>query len=413
MNKTWVFDQEHTHRFSVARQRFLSNFLPDLIDRHQLKTALDAGCGIGFFSNYLTNLGLKTTAFDGRRENIAEAKNRYPEIEFHVYDIENPKVQDLGSFDLVLCFGLLYHLENPFRAIRNLYSLTEKLLIIESIIAPSPLPIGYLVNECQGEDQGLHYVAFIPSETCLIKMLYRAGFPFVYKLTTFPDHEDFRETLFRRRRRAFLAASKLRLDSTLFKLVPEPIIQEQQWRSKALIRQLRIDRLSQSLRRNLPSWLYHPLQRLKCSLATHRKKSRVINLLGDRDIEWSWVTAQMPLGPGEALDFGPGGSYLGLIAAQRGFNVTAVDIEPVQWPYIHPQLHFVQGDILRLPLPKERFDLVINCSTVEHVGLVGRYGVTEDRPNGDLEAMARLKELMKPGGIMLLTIPVGQDAVFL
>jgi len=53
-----------------------------------------------------------------------------------------------------------------------------------------------------------------------------------------------------------------------------------------------------------------------------------------------------------------------------------------------------------------------NCSTVEHVGLVGRYGVTENRPDGDLEAMARLRELMKPGGIMLLTIPVGRDAVF-
>ena len=49
---------------------------------------------------------------------------------------------------------------------------------------------------------------------------------------------------------------------------------------------------------------------------------------------------------------------------------------------------------------------------MEHVGLVGRYGVIESRPNGDLEAMARLKELLKPGGPMLLTIPVGQDAVF-
>jgi len=67
---------------------------------------------------------------------------------------------------------------------------------------------------------------------------------------------------------------------------------------------------------------------------------------------------------------------------------------------------------MKLALPKEHFDLIINCSTVEHVGLVGRYGVTESRPNGDLEAMARLRELMKPGGVMLLTIPVGQDAVF-
>ncbi|NVM22065.1 MAG: DUF268 domain-containing protein [Desulfobacterales bacterium] len=112
------------------------------------------------------------------------------------------------------------------------------------------------------------------------------------------------------------------------------------------------------------------------------------------------------------MDFGPGGSDLGFIAARRGFNVTSVDLEAVQWPYKHPQLHFIQGDILKLSFPDRHFDLVINCSTVEHVGLVGRYGVTESRPDGDLEAMGRLKELIKPGGVMLLTIPVGRDRVF-
>jgi SAM-dependent methyltransferase len=139
---------------------------------------------------------------------------------------------------------------------------------------------------------------------------------------------------------------------------------------------------------------------------------KAINLAGDRDIEWSWVASQIPLGPGKALDFGAGNGCLGLIAAQRGFKVTAVDIEPVIWHYIHPELEFIQGDILNVMLSANYYDLVINCSTVEHIGLVGRYGVTEDNPEGDLQAMARLSASMKMGGIMLLTIPVGQDAVF-
>lgn len=136
------------------------------------------------------------------------------------------------------------------------------------------------------------------------------------------------------------------------------------------------------------------------------------NLLGDRDVEWSWVAARMPAGPGEALDFGPGGSALGLLAAQRGFRVTAVDISEVRRPYRHPDLVDLQGDLLVLPLSPGRFDLVVNCSTVEHVGLAGRYGVAAERPDGDLEAMARLRELLRPGGTMLLTVPVGLDAVF-
>ncbi len=138
----------------------------------------------------------------------------------------------------------------------------------------------------------------------------------------------------------------------------------------------------------------------------------VPNLAGDRNIEWSWVASQMPDGPGNALDFGAGPSFLGLIAAQRGFDVTAVDLGPVQWNYSHPGLRFLHGDILELPLPEKSFNLVINCSTVEHVGLSGRYGVTHDLIDGDLNAMSRLKELMTLEGLMLLTIPVGQDAVF-
>jgi len=138
----------------------------------------------------------------------------------------------------------------------------------------------------------------------------------------------------------------------------------------------------------------------------------VPNLKGDRDIEYSWVVANMPKGPGEALDFGCGPGWLGLSAAMRGFNTTGVDLEDVTWFYKHPKLKFVQGDILKLDLPSNHFDLIINCSAIEHVGLAGRYSVIEARSDGDIEAMKVLKNILKTNGVMLLTIPVGQDKVF-
>ena len=161
----------------------------------------------------------------------------------------------------------------------------------------------------------------------------------------------------------------------------------------------------------LPLCLYRLLRPIKrCLIGSHNEISP--NLAGERDVEWSWICSQIFSGPGEALDFGTGSSYLGLMAAQRGFNVTAIDLEPVNWLYIHPKLRFLQEDILKVSLPSEQFDLVINCSTIEHVGLAGRYGVTENRVNGDLEVMIKLRKSMKPSGVMLLTIPIGQDAVF-
>jgi len=148
-------------------------------------------------------------------------------------------------------------------------------------------------------------------------------------------------------------------------------------------------------------------------LRSLRAKVSPSELAGDRDIEWSFVAANMPSGPGEALDFGPGpGSSLCFIAARRGFQVTAIDLEEVRWRYSHPRLRFIRGDVLRLSLPENSIDLILNCSSVEHVGLVGRYGISESRPDGDLEVMTLFRKLLRPQGCMLLTIPVGKDTVF-
>lgn len=138
-----------------------------------------------------------------------------------------------------------------------------------------------------------------------------------------------------------------------------------------------------------------------------------INLAGDRDIEWSWVLSHLKIGPGKALDLGPGPfPMLSLTAAQRGYEVLALDRQPLDWPFTVTGITFKQGDILMDNLPAASFDLVINCSTIEHVGLAGRYGVEQFEPEGDLHAMRKLLRATKPGGTMILTLPVGRDALF-
>src|SRR5947209_3385384 len=107
----------------------------------------------------------------------------------------------------------------------------------------------------------------------------------------------------------------------------------------------------------LPLWLYRVLWSLKKKLNLNRPTNSTLNLLGDRDIEWSWVASRIPDGPGEALDFGNGGSPLALLAAQRGFNVVAVDLNAIAWPYTHPTLKFSQGDIINLSLPQNHYNL--------------------------------------------------------
>ena len=140
-------------------------------------------------------------------------------------------------------------------------------------------------------------------------------------------------------------------------------------------------------------------------------EGRPPNLNGDRAIECSWIAAHMPDGPGRALDFGCGNwSWMSLLAARKGFDVTGFDIQNVQWPYLYRSLGFMRGDILKVELPRGDFDLIINCSAIEHVGL-DRYGATALTDAGDLEAMKRLRSLLKSNKPMLLTIPVGLDTV--
>lgn len=170
---------------------------------------------------------------------------------------------------------------------------------------------------------------------------------------------------------------------------------------------------SVEVRISLPRWLHRPLAAAKRMLTGGSSVAGTIpNLAGDRDIEWSWIAANLPQGTGRALDFGCGNSFLGLAAAEAGYSVLALDLGQVEWPWDHPDFTFRRGDILKDQFDAESFDLVINCSAIEHVGLAGRYGVDVEVDDGDLEAMRRLFESMKPGGVMLLTIPVGRDAVF-
>ena len=221
MQKSWAFDSDLTRGYSEARREIASKFLEAVRRAMPMDTALDVGCGIGYFSKFLRDSGFHVMGLDGRQENVTEAKRRYPEITFVNRDVEAVGLEELGGFDLVLCFGLLYHLENPFRAIRNLHSITAKVLLVESMCAPGMLPSLQLVDESRAEDQGLNYVAFYPTEACLVKMLYRAGFSHVYGFAELPGHSAFRASMWKRKERTILAASKGPLAAECLRLLPD------------------------------------------------------------------------------------------------------------------------------------------------------------------------------------------------
>jgi SAM-dependent methyltransferase len=158
----------------------------------------------------------------------------------------------------------------------------------------------------------------------------------------------------------------------------------------------------------VPKWIYEALRKARRRAREHSVNS--INLFGDRGVEWSFITSRLSRGRGEVLDFGASFGNLSIAAAQRGFHVLALDLNEERFPWKHPNVNFLRGDLLKVELPAEQFDFILNCSSVEHVGLRGRYGVAAEETDGDLEAMKRFRALLKPSGRMLMTIPCGEDA---
>jgi SAM-dependent methyltransferase len=224
MDKSFIFDHPAQAEFMAARREFIARFLPHWKQQLGLRSVLDVGCGVGYFAASLRDMGFEVTAVDAREANISEARRRHPGIDFRVADVEDPQLASLGRFDVVLSFGLLYHLENPFRTMRSLYALTGKLLLVESICLPEETPLLLLFDEPAGEDQSLHAVSCYPSEGALVKMAFRAGFPHVYRFRELPDHDNFQRVVGLDRIRTMLAAATCELSFPLLEPAIEPLL---------------------------------------------------------------------------------------------------------------------------------------------------------------------------------------------
>ena len=66
-----------------------------------------------------------------------ERKRRESGVEFVKADATDPVlVDEIGTFDVVWCAGLLYHVPNPLGLIENLRRICDQTLILESLVIP-------------------------------------------------------------------------------------------------------------------------------------------------------------------------------------------------------------------------------------------------------------------------------------
>ena len=147
-------------------------------------------------------------------------------------------------------------------------------------------------------------------------------------------------------------------------------------------------------------WFNPPL------LVSYEPHKVVLEWVNERIVEVPYAFQALSRVEPEAavLDVGATESTLCLSLATLGYNVTAIDPRPN--PLSHERLRIVVGNIEDWD-PGTTFEAVVCLSTIEHIG-TGDYGQEASERRVDLEAMKRMRELMSPGGLLVLTTAVGE-----
>jgi SAM-dependent methyltransferase len=134
-------------------------------------------------------------------------------------------------------------------------------------------------------------------------------------------------------------------------------------------------------------------------------------LRGDRNVEYGFAGARIPQAPpgGRALDLGCGPrAAMAKHMVKMGWQVIGVDLLGCDWQ--HERFTFIPADFNHLSWDRP-FDLAVAVSALEHFGVPGRYGVKAAEDEADLVAAACVNACLKPGGLFILTVPVGLGGI--
>jgi tRNA (mo5U34)-methyltransferase len=157
-----------------------------------LKRGAKEVVAIDDFSNYMGNLakddrkGWET--FDLCRSVLGYSDEKCKRIEMSVYDISE---ENLGCFDVVFLFGVIYHLRHPLLALDKIAEICAEELCVESAILDDYSPYqGGLGHGYPGRQMVMEYYPdnqyggdgsnwWAPTLFCLMNMVKAAGFAYV------------------------------------------------------------------------------------------------------------------------------------------------------------------------------------------------------------------------------------------
>jgi len=134
----------------------------------------------------------------------------------------------------------------------------------------------------------------------------------------------------------------------------------------------------------------------------------------ERCVEYPWVLANLPAGSARMLDAGSTLNY-GFLLDQEVFREKSLHIltfAPEDQCFWKRSISYLFADLRDIPVRDGYYDVIVCLSTLEHVGCdnssyTNQDSHREDRPEDFLLAMSELGRVLRPGGLLLLTVPFG------
>lgn len=200
-SSTSTYHEDHIHEIHTTRLRMLESCLDRNLgtDKSAL-TALDLASHQGWFAYNMARMGFASVlGIDARQSHVEDStliSNIYgmEQLQFRRGNIHDQTTEELGAFDVVLMFGLLYHLENPVGALRVCRALCRNLCVIETQVVPGMT--GYVdygsyqyvrplkgsfgiideVDDTHGPEASVTGICLVPSLEALMWLLKKVGF---------------------------------------------------------------------------------------------------------------------------------------------------------------------------------------------------------------------------------------------
>ena len=171
------------------------------------KRVLDIACNCGGFSTYAAKAGAKYVLGIDIEPHYLKQANFIREtldlqnLEFQQMSLEELDPAKHGMFDLVLCFGILYHLESPVLSLRRISAVSSKVLVVDTTLLRVPY-IGSLLERwplwhmrrvlavnsdatdiATSRWRPKEFCQFSPNSNAVISLMEYSGFSDIEKLT--------------------------------------------------------------------------------------------------------------------------------------------------------------------------------------------------------------------------------------